>query len=169
MALRSKMFKVALATAAGLVIGVGMQTETEASGYRYLCMASPSACEYAPSTAPQLNADVCYQLGTGITTIKTGTCPTGSYPFYVDAGEVINPTTGVVQPYIALPDACAMGYCIEYDPNLPPGEEGAMCCTAGGGCEPTDGICPAAQFALWCKDGQEGVFQNGEWICKPTE
>jgi hypothetical protein len=170
MVLRSKVLKVALATAAGLFIGVGMQVEVEAVGYQYLCMAKPGLCEYAPSTAPMLNADVCMSGINGSVVLKgTGDCATGSYPFFVDRGEVINPQTGEVQAYISLADACAMGYCVADDPNDPPGEEGAMCCDPGNGaCTETDSICPPDKIAVWCDDGEEAVNQNGEWICQES-
>jgi hypothetical protein len=170
MALRSKVFKVVLATAAGLVIGVGMQTEIEASGYRNLCDSAPSACEYAPSTAPQLNADVCYQLSTKTAKIMSGSCPTGWYPYYVEAGEVIEPMTGVVQAYIALPDACALGYCLPHDPNDPGGEEGAVCC---GSTEEPEGciqdVAGCDGEILYCFDGEEGGGVAGSWECQESE
>ena len=52
MELRSRVFKVALATVVGLVAVISSQVESEASSYRYLCTSLPSACEYAPATAP---------------------------------------------------------------------------------------------------------------------
>jgi hypothetical protein len=165
MALRSKVFKVALTTAFGLVIGVGTQVESQASGYQYLCMTKPNACEYAPRTAPQLNADVCYD---GVSSVLkgAGNCPANAFPFFVDSGEVTDPLTGTVQPYIALPDACGMGYCVANNPNDPPGEEGAMCCDAGNGCYETAGICPPDKVAVWCQDGEAPVNQNGVWECE---
>lgn len=170
MVLRSKLLKVALATAFGLVIGVGTQMESEASGYQYLCMVKPGLCEYAPATAPQLNANVCMSTTDGTVTLKgAGSCAADAYPFFVDRGEVTNPLTGEVQPYIALTDACTMGFCEPQDPNDPPGEEGAMCCDpANGSCALSDGICPPDEIAVWCPDGQEAVNQNGEWICQES-
>jgi hypothetical protein len=169
MELRS-MFKVALVTAAGLVIGVGMQVESEATGYQYLCMAKPSTCQYAPSSAPQLNADVCYSAS-GLVVLKgAGSCATGTYPFYVDSGEVIDPVTGEVQAYIALADACSMGYCVVNDPNTPPGQEGPMCCDPSSGeCTETDSICSPQKIAVWCDDGEDAFLQNGEWICEEAD
>ena len=168
MALRGNVFKIALATAVGLAIGVGTQMESEASGYRYLCMIKPNSCEYAPSTAPTLNADVCWSTSS-VKLKGTATCPTGSYPFYVDSGEVTNPLTGTVQAYIKLPDACDMGFCIPNDPNDPPGEEGPMCCDAAtGGCVETVSICPPEKVAVWCDDGEEPVNQNGQWVCQES-
>lgn len=166
MALRSKVFKLVLATAVAVVFGVGMETESEANGYADLCGSSPSACEYAPaSNVPVLAANVCFSAS-GTVLMVGSTCPVSTYPFYVKFGEVINPTTGAVQAYIPLSDACDMGYCDPYDPNDPPGEEGAMCCTPGNGCEDATGICPPDKVAHWCPNGQEGVQQNGQWTCK---
>lgn len=168
MVLRSKLLKVALATAFGLVVGVGTHVESKANGYQYLCMAKPGQCEYAPSTAPVLNADVCYNSTTGVVKIKgVNNCTTGSYPFFVDRGEVIDPQTNEVQAYIALTDACALGYCVAHDPNDPPGEEGGMCCDPGtGNCTETNDICPPDKIAVWCDDGEEAINQNGQWICE---
>jgi hypothetical protein len=170
MVLRSKVIKVALATAFGLVVGVGTQVESQANGYQYLCMAKPGQCEYAPSTAPVLNANVCYNGTTGAVRLKgANNCLSGSYPFFVDRGEVINPLTNDVQAYITLTDACALGYCVANDPNDPPGEEGAMCCDPGtNGCTETDSICPPDKIAVWCDDGEEAVNQNGQWICQES-
>jgi hypothetical protein len=169
MVLRSKVFKVALATAFGLMICVGMQNESEADGYQHLCMTKPSLCEYAPSTAPKINADVCYS-NTGTIKLKgVASCAAGSYPFFVEHGEVIDPQTGDVQAYIALADACDLGYCITNDPNDPPGQEGPMCCDPGtGDCTETDAICAPDKIAVWCPDGQEAVNQNGEWLCQES-
>jgi hypothetical protein len=168
MALRGNVFKIALATAVGLVIGVGTQMESEASGYRYLCMTKPNSCEYAPSTAPTLNADVCWSTSS-VKLKGTAPCPTGSYPFFVDSGEVTNPLTGTVQAYIKLPDACAMGYCVPGDINTPD-QPGPMCCEAASGdCTETDGICPPDKVAVWCPDGHEAILQNGNWVCEESE
>jgi hypothetical protein len=170
MVLRSKVFKVALATVFGLVIGVGTQTESEATGYQYLCMAKPGLCAYAPATAPQLNANVCMSTTNGSVVLKgTSSCAADAYPFYVDRGELIDPQTGEVQAYIALTDACTMGFCVANNPNDPPGEEGAMCCDPGNGaCSETDSICPPDKIAVWCDDGEEAVNQNGQWICEES-
>jgi hypothetical protein len=166
MELRSRVFKVALATVTGLVAIIGSQPESEASGYSYLCTSIPSACEYAPSSAPKLAADVCWD---GSVAILKGVndCPTGTWPYWVDAGEIIDPNTSEVQPYISLDDACDLGYCVPKDPNDPPGEAGPMCCNPSTGtCTATDSSCPASQIAVWCPDGQEASqSQNGEWEC----
>src|SRR5690242_5889104 len=106
MALRSKMFKVVLATAVGLLIGVGTQQESAATGYEDLCGSVPSACEYAPNTAPVIAINVCFSAGTGVRVKGAGNCPANTYPFYVKFGEIVDVTNGIVQPYISLPDAC---------------------------------------------------------------
>jgi hypothetical protein len=169
MVLTSKVFKVALATAFGLIMGVGAQIESEAAGYQHLCMSKPSQCDYAPRTAPVLAANVCYSSLTGLVVLKgSGSCALGSYPFFVEHGEVVNPVTNEVQAYIALADACSMGFCVANNPSDPPGEEGAMCCDASNGCGLSDGICPPEKVAVWCPDGQEAAQSNGEWICQES-
>lgn len=169
MVLRSKVSKVLLASSVGLFMSVGLQVESEATGYEDLCYSFPSACEYAPSTAPVLASNVCFNAAS-IELMVGSSCPPNSYPYYVKYGEVINPMYGTVQPYIRIADACDMGYCVPHDPNDPPGEEGAMCCDIqSGGCSETDGICPPDKIAVWCEDGETGVLQNGEWVCEETE
>jgi hypothetical protein len=163
---RSGVVKVALAAVVGLMALLGSQVESEASSYQYLCTTFPSACEYAPATAPVLNEDVCYD-GTTITLKGAGDCGLSEFAAFVKAGEVVDPITEEVIAYIALEDACALGYCIPKDLGDPPGEPGAMCCDPGtGGCTETSAICPPDQIAVWCPEGQiatEG--QNGQWIC----
>ncbi len=58
-----------------------------------------------------------------------GSCPDGSWPYYVEAGEVVDPITNEVAAYIPLDDACDQpGLCVEGPP--PPGaQEFPMCCT----------------------------------------
>lgn len=166
---RSGVVKVALAAVVGLMAVLGSQVESEASTYQYLCTTAPSACDYAPATAPVLNADVCYD-GTTITLMGVGGCSSSAFAAYVKTGEVIDPNTNEVAAYIALEDACDLGYCIANDPNDPPGEPGAMCCDPStGGCTDTTAICPPDQIAVWCPEGQVATEgENGDWICSES-
>ncbi|KIG17399.1 hypothetical protein DB30_03318 [Enhygromyxa salina] len=145
---------------------LGSQVESEASQYRYLCTTAPFACEYAPATAPVLNADVCYGQNT-ITLMGPGGCSSSEFAAWVKTGEVIDPNTNEVLAYIPLDDACDRGYCLSKAPGDPPGEPGAMCCDpSSGGCFETSAICPPDQIAVWCPDGQiatEG--EDGDWEC----
>lgn len=163
MELRSRVFRVALAGVAGLVAVMGSSVESQATSYKYMCTSIPSACVYAPSSAPQLNADVCFD-GTTVTLKGASDCATGSYPFWLDAGEVIDPVTNEVAAYIPLPDACSMGFCVAGGGT---GEPGAMCCDpSSGDCTETDNVCPSTEIAVWCDDGETpSQGQNGEWEC----
>lgn len=166
MELRSRVFQLALAAVTGLVCITGTQTESDATSY--LCTSAPSACEYAPSTAPLLNSYVCWDRSTAV--LMEGECPEDSWAYWVGAGEVVDPVTKEVQPYIPLDDACDLGYCVPYNPNDPPGEEGAMCCEVSSGeCTPTDSICPSTQISVWCPDGKVPVQSEDDWVCQEPE
>lgn len=123
---------------------------TEARAYRYLCTSSPSSCEYASPDAPYLNSDVCLD-STGFVSLKgAGSCPSGSWPYSLDYGEVIDPQTNEVQGYIPLDDACYKpGLCVEYEPHTG-GTEDAMCCDTGNTCYP-GATCGGSIW--WCYDG----------------
>lgn len=166
---RSRVFKIALATAVGLVAITGSQPDTEAaSSDPALCSSVPSECSYVPATAPSLDATACYQPGMPLVLESVGGCGPGYASYWIGAGEVIDPNTNEVAAYIRLKDACDMGYCVPDDPNDPPGEEGAMCCDPGtGACTETQAICPPNEIAVWCPDGKVPVGgQNGEWECQ---
>lgn len=168
MELHSRVFKVALASAIGLFAAFGPQQESSATGYRYLCTSIPAACEYAPSTAPLLQADVCWS-STGIV-LKSGNCPSGYWPYYVHAGEVVDPVTNAVVAYIPLDDACDLGYCDVKPIGAGPTEPGAMCCGTGGCTDLASGsTCGGNTVTVWCVDGEEATNQNGEWVCYEPE
>lgn len=168
MELHSRVFKVALASAIGLFAIIGPQEGSGASGYRYLCTSIPSACEYAPPTAPSLKADVCWN-GTTAVLKKAPPCPTGSWPYYVDAGEV-DPVTNVVTAYIPLDDACDLNFCVVRPPGADPVEPGAMCCGGSTCTELAPGTtCGGDTVTVWCHEGEEVQNQNGEWVCYEPE
>ena len=169
MELRSRVFKVALVAVAGLVAIAGSQSDTEASSTDpALCTSIASECEYAPASAPSLDATVCYQPGMALVLEDNGSCDPGYTSYWVSAGEVLDPNTGEVTAYIRLKNACDLGYCVPDDPDDPPGEEGAMCCDPQtGNCTETDAICPPSEIAVWCPDGQTPQQgQPGLWECQ---
>lgn len=124
-----------------------------AAQYRELCASVPSACEYTGPNAPLLQANVCFGSTFGVR-LMTGSCPSGSWAYFVKYGEVVDPLTNQVAAYIPLDDACAKpGLCVDGPP--PPGAQPfPMCCTEnsqgvetcydGGGCGGT---------LWWCNDG----------------
>jgi hypothetical protein len=117
--------------------------------YRYLCTSIPSACTYTGPLASKLNAEVCYGSAIGIRLKGTAPCPTGSWPYSVDYGEIVDPVVNAVVAYIPLDDACSRpGLCVD---GPPPGgaQEYPMCCT--------DGKCyqgaSCGGTLWWCNDG----------------
>jgi hypothetical protein len=166
MELNSRVFKVALASAMGLFAIIGSQEESVAGDYRYLCTSVPGACEYAPNTAPTLSVDVCWN-GTQAFLKGAGDCPSGSWAYFIDSGEVINAVTNQVQPYVKLDDTCKMGYCEPMPVNPPMTTEGPLCCGSGGCVELADGTtCSNGEVAVWCDEGEEvELGEDGEWEC----
>ncbi len=135
---------------AGLLIG---EAEVQASQYRHLCT-STQACTFTSAGVPLLDADVCYD-STGAVTLKGASdCPAGSWPYYVDYGEVADPVTREVAAYIPLDDACTQpGPCVE-GPPPPEAQEYPMCCTTSSqGVETcwSGGTCGGTLW--WCEDG----------------
>ncbi len=147
---------------------VGSQEDSAASEYRYLCTSVPSACEYAPPTAPSLKADVCWN-GSVARLTPTAGCQTGEWPYYVEAGEVVDPLTNEVQAYVPLNDACGRGYCIVKPPGAGPTQPGALCCGESG-CESTLTVnCGENKELVFCGDGESAEQQGEEWWCYEPE
>jgi hypothetical protein len=169
MELHSRVFKVALAAATGLFALIGSQEESAAEEYRYLCTSVPGGCEYAPPSAPALNADVCWN-GSVAVLKGAGSCPLSSWPYFVDGGEVVDPMTGEVQAYIKLDDACDLGFCDVAPPNPGPTTEGPLCCGSGGCFPLSEGSsCTGGEVTVWCFEGEEAQLQDGQWVCYEAE
>jgi hypothetical protein len=123
---------------------------TASAEYRYLCTSIPGSCQYTGPDAPKLTIDVCYIAEVGEARVKGASdCPTGSWPYEIAYGEIIDPLLGTVLPYAPLDDACEAGHCVE---NVlhDAGQEYPMCCENGGPCWP-GGTCGGALY--WCNDG----------------
>jgi hypothetical protein len=112
-----------------LALALALQPGDVVAQYRYLCTSIPSACTYTGPDAPALKENVCYGSTTGIRLMSGSSCPSGSWPYFVEYGEVVDPLTNQVAAYIPLDDACAQpGLCVAGPP--PPGaQEFPMCCT----------------------------------------
>jgi hypothetical protein len=127
---------------------------TPAHAYRDLCLSVSSACEWSGPTAPLYNADVCWSKDTGVRVKGTAPCPSGSNPYHLKYGEVVNGTTGSIQAYAPLDDACAHDLCID---GPAPGDTTAMaiCCEFGGCIEIVPGwACDGPDaVAYYCDDG----------------
>jgi hypothetical protein len=131
-------------------LAIAVVPVTAFAEYRYLCTSVPGSCQYAPPTAPVLAADVCYSRSTRTIRLKgTAPCPTGSSPYYLKHGEVVDPLIRSVVAYAPLDDACDAGLCLEYAPH-DGGTENPMCCENGGPC--WDGL-TCGGVLYWCNDG----------------
>lgn len=109
-----------------LAIAVAVVPVTAFAEYRYLCTSVPGSCEYSPPTAPVLGSDVCYTRATGTIRLKrTAPCPTGSWPYYLEHGEVVDPLIGSVVAYAPLDNACDAGLCLDFVPHVG-GQENPM-------------------------------------------
>lgn len=135
-----------------LAIALTLLPSSAQATYRYLCTSVPSACEYVPASGsvPTLAADVCFSSSAGIKLKGTAACPSGTWPYFVDYGEVIDPITNAVEAYIPLDDACDVaGLCVQYVPHSG-GQSAPMCCDEEYTCYPTSG-CGGSLW--WCHDG----------------
>lgn len=132
-----------------------------------LCTSVPAACEFAGPDAPLLDAPVCWN-GRQAKLKGITACPSGSWAYWVEHGS-IDPLTGVVQPYIALDDACAHGWCSALTPGSePPTDEGEVCCDSESGSGPcTLEVLDCAGEVLWC-DGYESN-DDGTVDCKEND
>jgi hypothetical protein len=121
--------------------------------YRNLCTSIPSQCIYTPANVPKLDANVCYGRTYGIR-LMSGSCPTNTWPYYVDYGEVVDPITNAVAAYIPLDNACDHPGICEVGPPPPDAEEFPMCCTGNTSGEETcvNGVsCGGTLY--YCNDG----------------
>lgn len=138
--------------AAFLMLGVGLMLAPSdgVAQYRDLCTSIPSACEHTGPDAPRLNADVCWGRGTGIQLMTGSSCPSGTWPYHLNYGAVVSPTTNQVIAYAPLNNACAVpGTCVEWTPHTG-GWESTICCEWYNQCY--EGVeCDGVLF--WCFDG----------------
>jgi hypothetical protein len=114
-----------------------------------LCTSVGKACVKTGPQAPVLRADVCWNQ-IHLQLKGSGDCPVGSWPYWVDFGEVIDPILGLVIAYVQLPDACDMGMCVTSP--VPDGTTAEPICCPNPGqndCEPDEGFCPE-EYIVWC-------------------
>lgn len=142
--------KVTLSLAGLAALGLALMPGLASAEYRDLCDSS-RVCEYTGPNAPVLDAAVCLDP-TGEARLKNSApCATGSVPFHVRFGEVVDPIALTVLAYIPLASACSIpGLCEE---NLDaPGGVG----TAQGICCVNDVCWPGYDCGgtiFWCEDG----------------
>jgi hypothetical protein len=124
--------------------------EADATQYRYLCTSIPAACNYTGPNAPTLGAAVCYGTASGIVLKGTAPCPSGTWAYYVDYGEIVDPVANAVAAYVPLDNGCDRpGLCVDGPP--PAGaQEYVMCCTSDTQCV-HGSKCGGTLW--WCNDG----------------
>jgi hypothetical protein len=140
-------------------------TPAEAGEYRNLCTSASKACVYTGPVAPALRAAVCWN-GADLRLKGSGNCATGSWPYHVDFGEIIDPVQGLVVAYIPLDDACDLDICVEFGSlELDPLASEPLCCNPS-----TDdctlnlqGQCPNGEILVWCE--QPATNEDGSVAC----
>ncbi|GEM_PF-6392868 len=122
-----------------------------------LCEAT-TACTYAPPTAPQLHAEVCWDQRTArVVLADINGCEQDTEAMNLQYGEVIDDDTLEVAAYLPLQDACELGYCVQ-GPSTAVEDE--MCCTANG-CTPYSGGACAGEI-VFCFDMSGNGCNGGE-------
>jgi len=132
------------------------------ASYRELCSSSPRACDYTGPDAPMLAANVCH--GSTGTWLMGSECPSGTWPYYVKHGEVVDPLTNLIAAYIPLDDACPK-LCVD-GPPPPDAEPYPMCCTgntSGGDSTCVSGVHGCTGTVWYCHDGVSN--QDGTVTC----
>lgn len=135
----------------GLVgLGLAFAPLSASAEYRDLCDSS-RVCEYTGPNAPVLDADVCLDP-TGEVRLKgSSPCSTGSIPFHVRFGDVIDPVMQLVVAYIPLKNACSVpGMCEVQEYSSGTSTAQAICCI-NGVCWP--GFHDCGGTLMWCDDG----------------
>jgi hypothetical protein len=137
-----------------LAAALALLTEpTAQASHRYLCTAVTDVYEYRGPDAPELHADVCYGSATGVRLKGASACPTGTWAYRITHGEVVDPLTLEVDPFVSLDDACDKpGICLDGSPP-PDAHEFPICCVTEGGVETCyDGVsCGGSLY--FCYDG----------------
>lgn len=116
----------------GLVgLGLAFAPLSASAEYRALCDSS-RVCEYTGPNAPVLDTDVCLDP-TGEVRLKgSSPCSTGSIPFHVRFGDVIDPVMQLVVAYIPLKNACSVpGMCEVQEYSAGTSTAQAICCING--------------------------------------
>jgi hypothetical protein len=112
-----------------------------------------AGCVYADSTAPMLDAEVCWD-GTTARLKGEGPCPYRQRTYFAKHGEVVDPIDGVVIAYAPLPSACSLVPCLPKDDGSSPQDDGVACCDPNtDDCWMPDqnGDCPIGDIT-WCED-----------------
>jgi hypothetical protein len=159
----SKVAPLALLAAALLLA----PDQANAGQYPGLCDAVSKACVLTGPDAPSLKVDVCWNRVTA--KLKgVGDCPFGSWPYYVNSGEIIDPVLGIVLPYVALPDACGMGLC-DTAPVLDTDELASipLCCEDWPDNCVLQEVGQSCELTVFCPNGSTN--DDGTITCHSTE
>ncbi|MFV8749498.1 hypothetical protein ACNOYE_02980 [Nannocystaceae bacterium ST9] len=159
----SSLSALAFALASGLL----GSPVADATTYRDLCAAVPSACEYTGPDAPVLAAVVCWSRSTSTTTLMTGAaCPVGSWPYFAKYG-VVEPLGLQVAAFLPLDDACSRpGLCVPGS-FAPPNTTSDIMCCIGGTCWPHEGFSGCEGELLFCAYGASN--EDGTVTCFDEE
>jgi hypothetical protein len=143
-----------------LLLALTLTPTAAAAEERELCLSAPSACTPAlDTTAPLLGASVCYSAATGATLKGASACPTGTWAYHVAYGEVSDPLTNLVAPYLPLENACNDPLRCVDGPPPPDAQEFPICCTSPNNTSGGDETCvnwdgTACGGTIWfCVDG----------------
>ncbi len=131
-------------------------TDALARQHPDLCSSVPAACAYTGPDAPLLDAEVCWSATGSLTLKGPQPCPSGSWAYHLEHGEVVDPLSGQLAGYVPLEWACSVpGICV--DGPAPPGahsSSSAVCCEWGVCIPLNETLCDSitAQVLL-CDDG----------------
>ncbi|MFO7562277.1 MAG: hypothetical protein R6X02_06510 [Enhygromyxa sp.] len=135
---------------------------------RDLCTSVPSVCTYTGPNVPVLAAEVCYGPTTGLRLKGTAPCPSGSWPYFVETGEFVDPLTNEVVAYVPLDDACSQPeLCVDAPPRSDP-QQLPMCCDADYVCTHAVTNCNGSgEILYYCEDGVSNA--DGTITCFAAE
>jgi hypothetical protein len=152
-----------------VVAAVSIPSSASASEYRDLCQSASKLCIYTGPNAPVLRAGVCLSSAGDITLKGTAPCPSDTWPYYVEYGEVVDPVTGQVDAYIPLDDACTKEGLCEKAPPPDGSQEFPMCCyvNQNGDEVCVDGMISCGGTLWFCHDGVSN--EDGSITCFAAE
>lgn len=152
----------------GLSSGADASEETQELKAGNLCIATgirmphvvgdEGGCVYSGPDVPVFDDYVCWD-GSTPRLRGAGGCPADQKTYYVQHGELLDPTTGEIEAYAALPNACDIVPCgSTEDNNLPEDDDVACCDPDTGDCWMSDdGDCTVGDIT-WCED----ITDNGD-------
>ncbi|PRP99354.1 hypothetical protein [Enhygromyxa salina] len=145
-----------------------LPSSASASTHRNLCMSAPTHCTPTGTQVPRLDASVCLSRSGELTIRGTAPCPADAWPYYLEHGEVVDPTTGQVNAYLPLDDACSQAGMCEKGPPPDGTLEFPMCCYVNQGGEQVCVNGFSCAGTIWyCYDGVSN--DDGTVTCFASE